>query len=134
MVDWNAQIIEEFRANGGAVTGHFEGKPLLLLHHKGAKSGTERVTPMMYQQLDGGYAVFASNNGQDNNPAWYHNVLAHPETRIEVGSETVGVTAHEADPDERTPIWDRQKAAEPGFASYEQGTERVIPVITLTPR
>ena len=122
MVDWNAQIIEEFRANGGAVTGHFEGKPLLLLHHEGAKSGTERVTPMMYQQLDGGYAVFASNNGQDHNPAWYHNVLAHPETRVEVGSETVEVTAHEADPGERAPIWERQKAAEPGFAGYEQGT------------
>jgi deazaflavin-dependent oxidoreductase (nitroreductase family) len=133
MTDWNAKIIEEFRANGGAVTGAFEGKPLLLLHHVGAKSGTERVTPMMYQEIDGGYAVFASNAGKDNNPAWFHNLMANPKTSAEIGSATLAVTAVETANSEREAIWERQKAAEPGFADYEQSTARTIPVVKLTP-
>ncbi len=76
--DFNSQIISEFRANGGKVGGMFAGAPLLLLHSTGAKSGQERVSPVMYQTVDGGYAVFASKAGAPENPVQCHNLLAHP--------------------------------------------------------
>ena len=135
MQEWNKTIIEEFRANNGKVGGQFEGAPLLLLHSTGAKSGVERVTPMMYQDLgDGRVAVFASYAGSDVNPGWFHNVVANPETTVEIGTETRDVRAHVADPDEREPIWEKQKADYPGFAEYETKTDRVIPVVILEPR
>src|SRR5580658_3085686 len=83
--DWNRKIIEEFRANDGQVGGQFQGAPILLLHTKGAKSGKERVTPMMYLDLDGRRFVFASKAGADTNPDWYHNLVAHPEVIVEGG-------------------------------------------------
>ena len=91
--DWNAQIIAEFRANAGEVGGQFEGAPLLLLHSTGAKSGLERIAPVMYQPVDGGWAVFASKAGAPDNPDWYHNLLANPDASIEVGAETRAVGA-----------------------------------------
>jgi deazaflavin-dependent oxidoreductase (nitroreductase family) len=133
-MDMNEKIIAEFRANDGKVGGQFEGAPLVLLHHTGAKSGTERVTPMMYRPVGAGYAVFASKAGAPNNPAWYHNLMAHPETRIEVGSETLEITARQADGDERDRIWEAQKAEYPGFADYEKTTDRTIPVVVLETR
>ena len=93
MSDWNASIIEEFRANGGRVGGTFEGRPLLLLHTKGAKTGRSRVHPLMYQALDGGYAIFASKAGAPSNPAWFHNLMANPEAEIEVGMEKLAVSS-----------------------------------------
>ncbi len=130
--DWNASIIEEFRANGGKVGGQFEGAPLLLLHTTGAKSGTERIAPVMYQDVDGGaYAVFASKAGAPTNPDWYHNLRANPSATIEVGTETVPVQARIAEGDERNRIWERQKQMYPGFADYEAKTTRTIPVIIL---
>lgn len=133
--DWNTQIIEEFRANDGKVGGNFEGAPLLLLHTTGARSGVERVSPVMYQDLgDGPIAVFASKAGADTHPAWYHNLLAHPEVTAEVGSATNSYTARTATGDERTTIWETQKSAYPGFAGYEAATTREIPVIVLDPR
>ncbi len=134
MSDWNDKIIAEFRAHAGKVGGNFEGAPLLLLHSIGAKSGQGRVSPMMYRQVDGGWAVFASYAGMDVNPAWYHNLKANPEAAIEVGSDTVEVTARELTPEEREPVWQQQKEHYPGFADYEQKTDRVIPVMLLTPR
>lgn len=134
MSGWNDKIIEEFRANGGKVGGDFEGAPLLLLHSTGAKSGQVRVSPMMYRQVDGRWAVFASNDGMDLNPAWYHNLKANPEAAIEVGSDTVEVTARELTLKEREPVWQQQKEQYSGFADYEQKTDRVIPVVLLTPR
>lgn len=131
--DWNAAIIEEFRSNAGKVGGNFDGAPLLLLHTTGARSGTERVSPMMYQDLGGSLAVFASKAGADTNPAWYHNLLAHPEVTAEVGTETRTFRARVATPDERTPIWEKQKADYPGFAGYEAKTDREIPVVILDP-
>jgi len=132
--DWNQKTIEEFRANGGKVGGGFEGAPLLLLHHVGAKSGTERVTPMMYQDLGGGsVAVFASLAGAPNNPAWYHNLIAHPDVTAEIGTETRSFQARVAPEAERDPIWEAQKAAYPTFADYEAKTTRVIPVVVLDP-
>ncbi|TQM64828.1 nitroreductase family deazaflavin-dependent oxidoreductase [Humibacillus xanthopallidus] len=134
MSEWNDKIIEEFRANGGKVGGNFEGAPLLLLHSTGAKSGLPRVSPMMYQAVDGGWAVFASYAGLDVHPAWYHNLKANPEASIEVGTDTIDVTARELAPDERTPVWEEQKRRYPGFAGYEKKTDRVIPVMLLTRR
>lgn len=134
MTDWNTQVIEEFRANGGQVGGRFEGAPLLLLHSTGARSGRERVNPMMYQAVGDGFAVFASAAGADTNPDWYHNLRAHPDATVEVGTETVDVTARVLDKAEREPIWQAQKDSYPGFADYEAATTRVIPVVMLERR
>ena len=129
--DWNEAIIEEFRANDGRVGGMFEGQPLLLLHHAGARTGTQRVTPLTYQDLADGYAIFASKAGADTNPDWYHNVVANPGTEVEVGTDTVRVHARVAAGDERDQIWTKQKRDYPQFAEYESKTSRVIPVIVL---
>lgn len=133
--DFNQQIIEEFRANAGAVGGQFEGAPLLLLHSVGRKSGQARTSPVVYQKVDGGWAVFASKGGATTHPEWYHNLVAEPDTTIEVGAETVTVQAREAAGEERERIWGKQKATMPGFAEYEEKAgDRVIPVIILEPR
>lgn len=132
--NWNTRVIEEFRANGGKVGGNFEGAPILLLHTTGAKSGKERINPMMYQDLgDDRLAVFASKAGADTNPAWYHNLVAHPEVRAEVGTESRAFQARTAESAERESIWSKQKAEYPGFAGYEANTARVIPVVILEP-
>jgi deazaflavin-dependent oxidoreductase (nitroreductase family) len=107
--DWNQRIIDDFRANGGKVGGMFEGAPLLLLHTTGAKSGLERVHPVMYQQVGDVLAVFASKSGAPTNPDWYYNLRAHPEAEIELGTETVAVRARVAEAGERRQIWERQK-------------------------
>lgn len=134
MSDWNNEVIEEFRANKGKVGGHFEGRPLLLLHHEGAKTGTKRVSPLMYQEVSGGFAVFASKGGADNNPSWFHNLRANPDTTIEIGGDTIEVRAHELQDDERESIWERQKRDYPQFADYEEKTARdEIPVLVLRP-
>lgn len=132
--DWNVKIIEEFRANGGRVGGQFEGAPMLVLHSTGARSGAERVHPMMYQRVGDAYAVFASKGGAPTNPDWYHNLRANPDATIEVGTEILAVRARVADSAERRPIWDEQKRAYPGFAGYEQKTTREIPVVILEPQ
>ncbi len=131
--DFNAQIINEFRANEGRVGGPFDGATLLLLHHTGAKSGTSRVNPLAYMADDGRYVVFASKAGAPTNPDWYHNLKAHPDTRIEVGTDTVDVVASEATGEERERLFRTQAERSPQFAEYEQKTPRVIPVIVLTP-
>jgi deazaflavin-dependent oxidoreductase (nitroreductase family) len=131
--DWNAQIIEEFRANGGNVGGNFKGAPLLLLHSTGAKSGRERIHPIMYLIVDDTYAVFASKAGAPTNPDWYHNLLAHPDATIEIDSQTKAVRARVATGDERDSIWTKQKELYPGFADYERRTTREIPVVILEP-
>lgn len=130
--DWNRKIIEEFRANEGKVGGPFEGAPILLLHHKGAKTGTERVNPLAFQDLgDGRVAVFASKAGAPDNPDWFHNVRANPDTKVEIGTETYPVKARVPEGAERDQIWERQKELMPGFAEYEQKTTRTIPVVIL---
>lgn len=130
--DWNTAIIDEFRANDGQVGGNFTGAPLLLLHTTGAKSGEERVHPMMY--LDGGdrLYVFASYAGRPENPAWYHNLKAHQDVVVEVGTETYKATAAEVIGAERDRIYAEQARRYPGFAEYESKTTRTIPVIALT--
>ncbi len=135
--DWNAQIIEEFRTNGGHVGGNFEGAPMLILHSTGAKTGQERLAPMMYQAVDGGYAVFASKAGAPDNPDWYHNLVANPDASIDIaggsGVDRLAVTAEVLQGDARDAIWEVQKERYPGFAEYEEKTDRVIPVVLLRP-
>ena len=134
MSDFNARIIEEFRTNEGKVGGPFEGAPILLLHHRGAKTGTERVNPVMYQPVGNDLAIFASKGGSPTNPDWYTNLIAYPDTVVEIGSGTLAVHARVAGDDEREDIWERQKAVFPGFAEYEAKTERKIPVVILERR
>ena len=133
MSDWNDSIVSEFRANDGKVGGPFAGAPLLLLHTKGAKTGRERVSPLMYRALADGWAVFASKAGADTNPDWYHNLLADPKASIEVGTDTFEVKARVAEGAEREEIWIPHKTEHTGFADYERKTSRVIPVVVLEP-
>jgi deazaflavin-dependent oxidoreductase (nitroreductase family) len=131
--DFNAQIIEEFRANEGRVGGMFEGSTLLLLHHTGAKSGKSRTNPLGYLSDEGRYVIFASKAGAPTNPDWYHNLKADPNVTIEVGTDTIQVVASEATGDERDRLYRTQAERVPQFAEYEMQTDRVIPVIVLTP-
>ena len=131
MTDWNTQIIDEFRANEGRVGGRFEGAPLLLLHTTGARTGQERVSPMMYLELDGARYVFASKAGADTNPDWYRNLVANPEVTVEAGSETYRATAKPVEGDDRDRIYAEQARRYPGFAEYQEKTDRVIPVVEL---
>lgn len=130
---WNQKIMEEFRANGGKVA-EFGNGPLLILHTTGRKSGRERLSPLMYQKLDGGsLAIFASKAGAPDHPDWYHNVLANPAVSAELGTHDQAFTAREAVGEERERIWEQQKIDYPQFAGYEEATDRVIPVIVLDP-
>lgn len=131
MSDWNAKIIDELRANAGEVGGYFEGATMLLLHHTGARTGTERVNPLVYLPHDDGFVIFASKGGADTNPDWLHNLRANPEAAVEVGTETMRVKAREAEGDERDQLWEAVKSYRAGFADYEQKTSRVIPVVVL---
>lgn len=131
MSDWNTQIIEEFRSNGGKVGGPFEGAPLLLLTTTGARSGMTRTTPVMYLPDKDRLIIFATKAGASTNPDWYHNLVAHPKATVEVGTETFDVTAVEVTGEERDQLYARQAALFPGFADYEAKTTRRIPVIAL---
>jgi deazaflavin-dependent oxidoreductase (nitroreductase family) len=132
--DWNKAIIEEFRANDGRVGGHFEGKPLLLLHTTGAKSGEERVNPVAYTKDGDKLVVIASKGGAPSHPDWYHNIVAHPHVTVEVGTEKMEATASVVQEPERRRLYDKMIQVMPGFAEYEKKTTRSIPVIVLTPK
>jgi deazaflavin-dependent oxidoreductase (nitroreductase family) len=132
--DFNAQIIAEFRAHDGRVEGPFENMPLVLLHHTGAQSGKSYVNPLAYLSDGDRYVIFASKGGAPQNPAWYHNLKAHPEATVEVGADTVPVTAGEATGEERERLYGTMAARQSAFADYATKTERQIPVMVLTPR
>jgi deazaflavin-dependent oxidoreductase (nitroreductase family) len=131
--DFNAQIIEEFHANGGRVGGPFEGATLMLLHHTGARTGQSRTSPLVYQRDGERYVIFASKAGAPTNPDWYHNLKAHPQVKIEVETDTIDVTASEASGEERDRLYNAMAERSPQFAEYQSKTDRVIPVIILTP-
>jgi deazaflavin-dependent oxidoreductase (nitroreductase family) len=131
--DFNAKVIDEFRANEGRVGGMFEGSTLLLLNHTGAKSANSYVTPLVYHTDGDRYVIFASKAGAPTNPDWYHNLKAHPNVRIEVGAETIDVLASEASGPERERLFQEQVKRAPQFAEYAEKTDRLIPVILLTP-
>jgi deazaflavin-dependent oxidoreductase (nitroreductase family) len=136
MNDWNAKIIAEFRANEGKVGGPFEGAPVLLLHHRGRKSGTEFVAPVMYladeERPDTVY-VFASKAGAPTHPDWYYNLTGSGATSVEVGSGSYEATVEEVVGEDRDRIYAEQAKRYPGFAEYEVKTEgiRTIPVLAL---
>jgi deazaflavin-dependent oxidoreductase (nitroreductase family) len=128
--DWNERVIAEFRENGGRVRA-FAHQPLLLLHHRGAKTGIERVNPLARQDLEDGWAVFASKGGSPTNPDWLANLIANPEAKVEIGDRTFDVVAQVAEGAERERIWEEQKRRNPAFAEYELKSPRKIPVVIL---
>lgn len=134
--DMNRQIIDEFRANGGTVSSRPFGRSLVLVHHIGAKSGIDRTTPVMHiRQDDDTWLIAASKAGMPENPAWYYNLLAHPDTVIETPDDgEVPVTVTDLAGAERDAAWARFTEASPGFRAYEQRTTRTIPVLALTRR
>jgi len=136
MSDWNSKTIEEFRANEGRVGGTFDGAPLVVVHHRGRKSGQPYVTPVMYlpDEADPNVIyVFATRGGTPVNPDWYYNVTAEGEGTVERGTETYHVTVRDVTGDERDRIYAEQARRYPGFAEYERQTEglRTIPVLEL---
>ncbi|MHB8342407.1 MAG: nitroreductase/quinone reductase family protein [Mycobacteriales bacterium] len=136
MDDWNAKVIAEFRANGGRVGGTFEGAPMALLHHVGRRSGTARVSPVMYLAADEDpqtMYVFGSKGGAPTHPDWYHNLTAAGTAQVEVGTDTYSVTVTEVEGGERDRIFEEQARRYPGFAEYAEKTAgvRTIPVLAL---
>ncbi len=131
--DFNARIIEEFHANAGRVGGMFDGTTLLLLHHVGAKTGQDRINPLAYNRDGDRYVIFASKAGAPTNPDWYHNLKAHPDVSVEVGTDTIDVVAAEATGEERERLFGAQVERSPSFADYQAKTDRLIPVVVLTP-
>jgi deazaflavin-dependent oxidoreductase (nitroreductase family) len=129
--EWNKKIIEEFRANDGVVGGQFKNMTLLLVHTTGAKSGKSRVNPVATMQDGNDYIIIASKGGAPTNPDWYHNLVANPEVRIEVGAEKFLAQAQVMEEPERTQLYNHMADRYPGFADYAQKTDRVIPVIRL---
>ena len=129
----NQRIIDEFRENKGKVGGRFEGRTLLLLHTKGAKTQEERINPVAYVRDDGRYVVIASKGGAPTNPDWYYNILANPQVTVEVGTEQFQARAEVAEEPERTRLYDKMVEMMPGFDEYRRKTTRKIPVIVLTP-
>ncbi len=129
--DFNAKVIEEFRANAGVVGGYFAGKPMVLVTHTGAKTGTPRVTPLVCSTEADRVVIIASMGGAPTNPAWYHNMVANPTVTVEFGSETYTARAVEVIGDERQRLYDQQVAIMPQFAEYAAKTTRTIPVLVL---
>ncbi len=133
MNDQNKKIIDEFRANDGKVGGWFEGKTLLLLHTKGAKSGQERINPTAYVRDGDRLVVIASKGGAPTNPDWYYNVITNPLVTVEAGTEKFQAHAAVAEEPERSRLYNKMVEMMPGFDEYRRKTTRVIPVIVLTP-
>ena len=131
--DYNATIIEEFRATGGHPGGDWAGTPMILIHHIGARSGTERVTPLGCSPQGGGrFAVVASNGGSPAHPDWYYNLKANPRIKVEVGTQTFTVLAEELDDTARAGLWPKLVTQYPSIGEYQARTTRQIPVFMLT--
>ena len=132
MSDFNTQVIEEFRANGGQVGGNFAGASLVLLTTVGAKSGAERTTPVVYFADGDRIYVIASAGGSTKHPAWYHNLTAHPDLTVEVGAEKYRAKANPVTDDaERDRLFAAAVSQMPGFGEYEKTANRRIPVVHL---
>ncbi|OBB10534.1 deazaflavin-dependent nitroreductase [Mycolicibacterium setense] len=129
--DFNRNVVEEFRANGGKVGGPFEGGTLLLLHTIGAKSGQPRLSPLAYLDVDGRMLIVGSYAGAPKDPAWVHNLRANPKVRVKVGTEAYDATARELPADERDAAYPKIVAAAPVFAEYQSKTTRAIPLFEL---
>jgi deazaflavin-dependent oxidoreductase (nitroreductase family) len=129
--DFNLKIIEEFRANGGETSGPFKGRPLLLLTTKGAKSGAERTTPLVYSRDGERVVIIASMGGAPKHPAWFHNISADPEVTVEIGTEKFAARASVPEGEERDRLYAQQAAMMPAFNEYQEKTTRRIPVVVL---
>jgi deazaflavin-dependent oxidoreductase (nitroreductase family) len=135
-IDFNAfneGIVDEFRANHGVVGGPFDGAPMILITHKGAKSGVERTSPLVYTRDGDRVVIIASMGGAPTHPAWFHNIKANPRVQVEIGDESYLADAEIlTDGPERQRLFDQQAALMPNFKEYQERTDRVIPVIVLT--
>ena len=131
--DFNNGIVEEFRANDGVVGGPFEGAPMILITHTGAKTGAGRTSPLVYSTDGEKVVIIASMGGAPTNPAWFHNIKANPQVGVEIGTESYSASAEILmDGDERQRLFDQHAALMPNFAAYQEKTDRVIPVVVLT--
>jgi deazaflavin-dependent oxidoreductase (nitroreductase family) len=132
---WNAfnrDIIDQFRANGGTILrGQFTGRALLLLTTMGARTGRQLTSPLAYTRDGDKYVVIASKGGAPTNPDWYHNLVATPQVRVEVGAESFEARARVTEGEERERLFAAQAALMPGFADYQTKTTRQIPVVVL---
>jgi deazaflavin-dependent oxidoreductase (nitroreductase family) len=133
MSDFNRDLVEEFRANGGKVTGMFAESPLMVLTTTGARSGEPREHPLVYTTDGERIVVIASKGGAPTNPAWYHNLTVNPEVTVELPGRTFRARAVVTEGEERQRLYDAQAALMPGFADYQRNTSRQIPVIALEP-
>jgi len=131
MTEFNKGVIDEFRKNGGKVGGPFAGAPMVLLTHKGAKSGTIYTTPLVYSKDGNRIVIIASKAGAPNHPAWYHNIVAHPEVTLEIGTERFKAKATVTQGKERERLFDAQAKQMAQFNEYKKKTTRQIPVIAL---
>jgi deazaflavin-dependent oxidoreductase (nitroreductase family) len=132
---FNDNVIDEFRANDGRVTGSLSGTPILLLHHVGARSGVERVTPLAYTRYGAGaYLIVASNGGSPTHPSWYYDLKAHAKTRIEVGTQAFTALAEELEGAARAKAWPRLLADSPSLREFDARTTRRIPLFLVTRR
>ena len=133
--EFTDNVITEFRANDGHVGGDLAGTPIILIHHIGARTRTERVTPLAYSsQADGGLVIAASNGGSPAHPTWYHNLKAHPTIEVELGAETFTALAEEVTGAARAELWPKLVAASPALDEFQAKTARRIPLFTLTRR
>jgi deazaflavin-dependent oxidoreductase (nitroreductase family) len=149
-ISWNDRIVAEFRANGGYVAWSSEeefaagrpipprvlgfdakGLPLILLHHKGAKTGRERISPLFFQPVGDNWAVFGTHGGSPHHPVWYTNIMANPHVTVETGTERVPAVARLTKGAERQRIWANEIALIPKFAEFEAAAGRQIPVVVL---
>jgi deazaflavin-dependent oxidoreductase (nitroreductase family) len=131
--DYNTKIIEEFRANGGRVGGPWADITLILIHHTGARSGVDRVSPLAYSlQEDSRFAIWAANGGSPIHSNWYYNLKANPRIKAEVGTQTFAVLAEELDDTARAELWPKLVAQYPQLDEAQAKTTRQIPVFMLT--
>ena len=132
-VEFNAAVVEEFRARGGYVTGPLADFTLILVHHIGARSGVQRVVPLVYfTRSDGGLMIIASNGGSCTHPAWYYNLKAHPKVTVELGTERFRVVAEELDCEARSLMWPTIVERSPAAGEFQNAITRIIPVFALT--
>jgi deazaflavin-dependent oxidoreductase (nitroreductase family) len=137
VIDWdelNEGVVDEFRANGGQVGGRWAGAPLILVNHRGAKTGREYTTPLAYTRDGDAFVVYGSKGGMPAHPHWFLNLVAHPDVTVEVGGETIPVIARLAKGEERARLWAARVAESPSFADYQAATVREIPVVVFERR
>jgi deazaflavin-dependent oxidoreductase (nitroreductase family) len=131
MNEFNRKIIEEFHANGGKVGGPFAGAPMILITHKGAKSGRSFTTPLVYSRDGDRFVIVASKAGAPTNPDWYHNLVANPTVTVEIGTEKFQARARVTSGEERERLFNAQAKMMPQFNEYKSKTTRQIPVFVL---